>query len=142
MDGSTEQTPGGAESGLFLYRALTLVGLILMVAIGCGLVVVWQRRQISESARRGAEYERQLEGLKIRIQDLDAETASMHQPEYLRKLNEKHGLELAWPVEEQIFYILPEEESMSPNWDDGQKTEDVSFDVALMESSRRKGIEK
>ncbi|AWT60203.1 MAG: Cell division protein FtsL [Candidatus Moanabacter tarae] len=142
MDKGTKQVLDREETSLFLYRTLILVVLTLMVAIGCGLIVVWQRRQISESALRSAEYERQLEVLKIRIQDLNAETASMHQPERLRKLNEKFGLKLAWPVEEQTFYILHEKEVIDPIRKTGRKTGDVSFGVALVELGARKEIGK
>ena len=142
MDKGTKQELGREETSLFLYRTLILVVLTLMVAIGCGLIVVWQRRQISESALRSAEHERKLEVLKIRIQDLNAETASMHQPEHLRKLNEKFGLELAWPVEDQTFYILHEENLIHPIRKPGRKTGDVSFDVALIELRARKEIGK
>ncbi len=133
MDGNSEGPIGEPGSGLFLYRALTLVMLTLMVAVGSGLIVVWQRRQISESALRSAEYELQLAALDRRIQELDAQTASKHQPEYLKRLNEKHGLGLAWPVEEQVFYILPAEEQTLPFWS-REQTESNSFDIALMES--------
>lgn len=142
MDNGTKQIAGREETSLFLYRTLILVVLTLMVAIGCGLIVVWQRRQISESALRSAEYERQLEVLKIRIQDLNAETAFMHQPERLRKLNEKYGLKLAWPVEEQTFYILHEEELTSPIINAGREIGDVGFDVALMDLRTGKEIGK
>lgn len=91
---------------LFVYRALTLLMLIMIVSALGGLGLVWLRQKTSKAAAHTQSYEVDLAALERNMQYLEARIAEEEQPELLKQRAQNLGLELQQPAVSQVvrFY--------------------------------------
>jgi hypothetical protein len=85
-----------------VYRVLILITLILFVSAGGGLNIVWLKNQIAISSERTENFRVKYHGFERRVHALEAQIATLHNPENLKARSQRLNLQLQAPGERQI----------------------------------------
>ena len=99
------------SSANYLQKVVSLIIVILIVSAGGGLGLVWLRQQISITATRSQELERELIILDRNIRNLDAKIGEFHNPKNLLRQATDLGLKITLPGEDQIVRLTGDNDS-------------------------------
>ena len=93
------------NSRIGVYRVLTLLmGIFLVAAIG-GLCLVWLRQEITGQAEEIRDRKSKVTVLNRRLRTLEAKVAIANQPEFLKLSAEARGMGLTIPETRRMVYM-------------------------------------
>lgn len=126
---------------LFWYQVLTLLALTVVVAALGGLGLVWMRQQITDTAGRIQNLQRERVQVERRLEYLGARIAELQRPDVLRDRALAMGLVLNRPQGTQIVRLgplaVPSEIAPTPgDPTPGREPYRQTFDLAVMEPLR------
>jgi cell division protein FtsL len=131
---------------LFWYQIFSLLALTVVLAGVGGLSLVWLRQQITDTAGRIQQIQREHVEVDRRLEFLSSRIAELQRPDVLRDRAVAMGLSLRRPETQQIVRMGPlrmpiplREFEPTPTSPSGAEPYRQTFDLAVMEPVRPLG---
>jgi len=118
---------------LGVYRLLTLLMVIFIVAAVGGLGLVWLRQEITHRAEGIRTREGAVVDLKRRLRSLDAKVAIAQQPEFLKLSVAARELPLKAPAADRVVYLEAGKAGSPDAVDRPSGPITISYDLALID---------